>query len=170
MKRLASLAAAFLLAACAAVPPAAIPLDGIPAAFEMNGRLSVAQGGQGEILRVRWQHAPALGVWVLATPVGTEVARIERTARGLSVQRPGAQPVTAASFAELTENLLGAPLDERLLVAWLHGRPLAGPEGWDVTIDEARAIGETTLARRLTARREEATVKLVVDDYRVLAP
>jgi len=163
--RLASLAA-LLLAACAAVPPAPIALDGIPPAFEMKGRLSVAQAGRGEILRLRWSHGPSADEWVLATPVGTEVARIERVAAGLTVHRPGEAPLAAASFAELTENLLGAALDERLLVAWLHGRPLAGPEGWAVTIDESQRFGELEVARRLTARREETVVKLVVDDYR----
>lgn len=166
MNRLAWLVA-LLLAACATLPPAPIALDGLPPAFEMKGRLSVAHAGQGEILRLRWSHGPADDEWVLATPVGTEVARIERVAAGLKVLRPGEAPMAAASFSELTGNLLGAPLDERLLVAWLHGRPLAGPEGWAVTIDESQRIGEVPLARRLTATREGTVVKLVVDEYRV---
>lgn len=166
MRRFAPLAAALLVAACAAVPPAPIPLDGLPEAFAMGGRMSVAQGGQGEILRLRWTHAPAGDLWVLATPVGTEVARIERDAAGLTVHRPGQAPVTAASFAELSQNLLGAALDERLLVAWLHGRPLGGPEGWSVTIDGAQRLGSTEVARRITATRDDIVVKLVVDDYR----
>lgn len=165
MTRLASLAA-LLLAACAAVPPAPIPLDGLPRAFEMAGRLSVARAGQGEILRLRWRHAPASAAWVLATPVGTEVARIEREEAALTVHRPGAAPISASSFAELTENLLGAALDERLLIAWLHGRPLAGPGDWAVTIDESQRIGGQALARRITASQGDTVVKLVVDDYR----
>lgn len=165
MTRLALLAA-LLVAACASVPPAPIPLDGLPAAFEMGGRLSVAQSGHGEILRLRWSHAPGSDTWVLATPVGTEVVRIERGADGVVASRPGAPPMAAASFADLTENLLGAALDERLLVAWLHGRPLPGPGGWAVTIDESQRLGGQALARRVTATQGEVVVKLVVDDYR----
>lgn len=165
MTRLAPLAA-LLLAACAAVPTAPIPLDGLPSAFEMTGRLSVARGGQGEILRLRWRHAPTSAAWVLATPVGTEVARIEREGTALTVNRPGAAPISASSFAELTENLLGAALDERLLVAWLHGRPLPGPGDWAVTIDESQQIGGRALARRITAAQGDTVVKMVVDDYR----
>jgi outer membrane biogenesis lipoprotein LolB len=162
------LAAALLVAACATLPPEPVPLAGLPPAFEMGGRLSVAQGGRGEILKLRWRHAPEADGWVLASPVGTEVARIERTAAGITVLRPGEAPVSAASFAELTGSLLGAPLDERLLVAWLHARPLAGPEGWEVTIDESQAIGDTPLARRVTATRGGTVVKLVVDNYRAM--
>ncbi|HEX4944100.1 MAG TPA: outer membrane lipoprotein LolB [Usitatibacteraceae bacterium] len=168
MTRFATMAAAAFVAACATAPRVPIPLDGLPAAFEMGGRLSVAQSGQGEILRIRWSHALSDDTWVLATPVGTEVARIERdhAAEGLTVLRPGAEPMSAASFAELTQSLLGAALDERLLVAWLHGRPLAGPEGWAVTIDESQRIGEADVARRITATRGDTVVKLVVDQYR----
>jgi len=93
----------------------------------MGGRLSVAQSGQGEILRIRWSHRPSEAPGCSPPPVGTEVARIERADGGLTVLRPGAVPVSASSFAELTEYLLGAPLDERLLIAWLHGRPSRGP-------------------------------------------
>ncbi len=160
-----SLLAALLVAACAAVPPA-IPLEGLPAAFEMRGRLSVAQAGHGEILRIRWSRGPWADTWVLASPIGTEVARIERRPDGLVVLRPDAPPMAAASFAELTENLLGAALDDRLLVAWLHARPAPGPEGWAVSIDEGQRIGDRDLARRVTASRGEVVLKLVVDEYR----
>lgn len=160
------MAATLLVAACASVPPAPVPLDGLPDAFEMAGRLSVSQSGRGEILRLRWTHAAHADAWVLATPFGTEVARIERASVGLTVHRPGQAPIAATSFAEFTDNLLGAPLDERLLVAWLHGRPLAGPEGWAVSIDESQRVGAHDVARRITASRGDTIVKLVVDDYR----
>jgi outer membrane biogenesis lipoprotein LolB len=163
------MAATLLVAACASVPPAPVPLDGLPEAFEMAGRLFVSQSGQGEILRLRWSHGPQADSWVLAAPFGPEVARIERGAGGLTVHRPGAAPMAATSFADLTDNLLGAALDERLLVAWLHGRPFAGPEGWSVTIDESQRIGEKDVARRITATRGDTVLKLVVDDYRTRA-
>ncbi len=167
MNRFASLAAVLLVAACASVPAPPIPLEGLPAAFEMGGRLSVAQSGQGEIMRIRWSHGPGRDSWVIATPVGTEVARIERAASGgVVVHRPGEVTMEAASFSDLAENMLGAPLDERLLVAWLHGRPVSGPEGWTVTVDGVQRLGDMEVARRVTASRGGTVVKLVVDDYR----
>ena len=104
---------------------------------------------------------------MLATPVGTELARIERGSEGLVVHRPGVAPLAAASFSELTEHLLGTALDERLLVAWLHRRPVSGPEGWNVSIDESQLLGGHEIARRVTASRGDTVVKLVVDDYQV---
>lgn len=160
------MAALLLAAACATVPPEPIQLDGLPLAFDMGGRLSVARDGRGEILRIRWNRSRAEEAWVLATPMGTEVARIERSGAALTIYRPGEAPVEAESFGRLTASLLGAALDERLLVAWLHGRPLAGPEGWAVSIDESQRFGSTDVARRITASRGDTVVKLVVDDYR----
>jgi outer membrane biogenesis lipoprotein LolB len=165
--RLASLAAVLLVAACAGAPPAPIALDGLPESFEMAGRLSVAKEGQGDIFRLRWRHGPQSDAWVLATPLGTDVARIERAAGGLVLHRPGVTPMEASSLAELTQHVLGAALDERLLVAWLHGRPVAGPAGWAVTIDESQRFGASEVARRVTAAQGEVIVKLVVDSYRV---
>lgn len=166
MNRLCSLAAALAVAACASVPAPPIPLDGLPAAFEMSGRISVRRGSEGEIARLRWARSPRAEVWVLASPVGTELARVERGAQGLVVTRPGEAPLEAASFSELTEGLLGAALDERLLVAWLHRRPAAGPEGWEVSVDETQVLDGQAVARRITATRGDTQVRLVVDGYR----
>jgi outer membrane biogenesis lipoprotein LolB len=166
-----SLAAALLVAGCAAMPPPApIPLEGLPGTFSVSGRVSVTQPGHGEIVRLHWSHATATDVWTVATPMGVEVARIERDGEGLVVHRPGASPMAAASFSDLTEKLLGAALDERLLVAWVHARPLAGPAGWQVSVDETQSSGSREVARRITAVRGEVTVKLVVDQYREGAP
>ncbi len=167
MKRIFSLGAALLATACATLPAPVIPLDGLPEAFTMSGRIAVRHGAQGEMARLRWERGSRSDVWVLATPVGTELARIERSPEGLVVHRPGAAPLAAASFSELTENLLGAALDERLLVAWLHRRPATGPEGWEVAIDESQRLGGHEVARRITASRGDTVVKLVVDAYEV---
>jgi outer membrane biogenesis lipoprotein LolB len=165
VKVLAATAVALLAAACATVPPPVVPLDGLPPSFEMAGRMSVTQEGRGDIFRVRWARSPSSDTWTVSSPVGAEVARIERGPEGITVHRQGEVPVTAASFADLTGNLLGAAIDERLLVAWLHARPAGGPQGWAVTIDESRRIDGEEVARRITAVREGVTVKLVVDEY-----
>lgn len=175
MTRAAALALAGLVAACALAPePKPLPaLAGVPEAFEMSGRLSLRQGDRSEIARLRWTHRAASDVWVFASPLGNEVARIESDENGARLEQGGAAPVErAASFSELAERAIGVALDPSTLVAWLHGSGPARGEGWDVTIDEANpaAAGAVAVARRLTARRGDVTVRLVVDEYRVLDP
>jgi outer membrane biogenesis lipoprotein LolB len=158
---------ALVLGACTAMAPPAVPLDGVPAAFRMAGRLSIAQDGQGEIFRLRWERSLAGDTWTVLSPVGTEVARIERLPDGVQVFRPGAAPLAAASLADVTQALFGADLDERLLAAWLHGRAHGGASGWRVQIEPDAVVGP---ARRVVAVHGQTTVRLVVDDYEVLVP
>ena len=171
MTRAATLAFAALLAACAVAPQVREPLpelQGVPSAFEMSGRLALRQGDRSEIARLRWTHRPPSDVWVFASPLGNEVARIESGPAGVRLDRGGGQVEEASSFAELSERMLGVALDPNLLVGWLHG---AGPREsgeWRVVVEESQRAGSVDIARRLSATRGEVTVRLVVDEYRAL--
>lgn len=168
MTRAAALALAALAAACAVAPVSERPLprlSAVPPAFEMAGRLALRQGERSDIARLRWTHAPGSDRWVIASPLGNEVARIESGPRGATLERAGAAPEVAASFAELTERLLGVALDPAALVNWLHGAPPASGGEWEVSIEESSRAGSVDIARRLNARRGDVTVRLVVDEY-----
>jgi outer membrane biogenesis lipoprotein LolB len=171
LKRAAALALAALATACAVAPVAESPLpqlSTVPPAFEMSGRLAVRQGERSEIARLRWTHRPSSDLWVIASPLGNEVARIESGPQGATLERAGAPTEEAASFTDLTERLLGVALDPAALVGWLHGSAPVQGGGWDVSVEESRPAGSIAIARRLSARREETTVRLVVDEYRAL--
>jgi outer membrane biogenesis lipoprotein LolB len=169
-KRVAALLALFL-AACATVPPPApLPsLASVPAAFEMSGRLAVRQGDRSEIAKLRWTHRPGSDRWAFASPLGNEVARIESSPAGATLTQAGGQEESAASFAELTQRIIGIPLDPTTLAAWLHGgTPPSMPGDWSVTIEQTERAGEVDLARRINATRGDIVVRLVVDEYRAL--
>jgi outer membrane lipoprotein LolB len=175
LTRAAVVALVGLLAGCAMAPaPQREPLPalaGVPEAFEMSGRLALRQGDRSEIARLRWTHRGSSDLWVFASPLGNEVARIESDAAGAKLEQGGAAPPEhAASFAELAERAIGVPLDPSTLVAWLHASgPLQGGD-WNVAVEESTPAGSVTVARRITARRGEVTVRIVVDEYRVLEP
>ena len=168
--RLAAGLLVFLLVACASPPMRPLPqLAAVPAGFEMSGRLAVRQGDRSEIARLRWTHRGATDVWVIASPLGNEVARIESGGNGATLAQAGGEPVAAPSFAALTERLLGVGLEPESLAAWLHGETGgAAPAGWTVTLDEMQPSGAVRLARRISASRGDVVVRLVVDDYRPL--
>jgi outer membrane lipoprotein LolB len=171
IRRVAAAAAAMLLAACAATPPHPLPsLAGVPQAFEMSGRLALREGNRSDIARLRWTHSPAADLWVIASPLGNEVARIESGPRGATLTQAGGNPEEAASFAELTQRVLGIALDPALLARWLHGAPPDAQSDWTVAIEETQRAGAVDLARRMSAKRGEVTVRLVVDEYRALGP
>jgi outer membrane biogenesis lipoprotein LolB len=169
--RLAGCALALLLAACVVLPSTQpLPqLAAIPRAFELSGRIAVRQGERSEIARLRWTHRADRDLWVVASPLGNEVARIESDAGGARLSQANGESRSAASFSALTEALLGVPLDPGLLAAWLHGGGTAGaPSDWSVVIDEKQPAGAIEIARRMSATRGDVAVRLVVDEYRAL--
>ena len=168
--RIAALLLASALAACATLAEAPLPrLESVPAAFEMTGRLAVRDGERSEIARLRWTRTRGGDVWVISSPLGNEVARIESGADGATLVQAGAEAQHAASFPALTEELFGVALDPDWLAAGLHGQvPAGAPSGWKLTVDETQPAGAVRLARRLTASRGDVVVRLVVDGYRAL--
>jgi outer membrane biogenesis lipoprotein LolB len=169
--RLAAGLIALLLASCAITPAASVlpALDRVPRAFEMSGRLAVRQGDRSEIARLRWTHEANRDLWVFASPLGNEVARIESSAEGALLSQASGERQVAPTFSVLTERMLGVALDPGLLAGWLHGAAVGQvPGGWNVTLDEKQAAGSVELARRLSAIRGDVVVRLVVDDYRVV--
>ena len=144
-------------------------LTSVPAAFEASGRLAVRQGQRSDIAKLRWTRHRSSDLWVISSPLGNEVARVESGAGGATLTRAGAASESAESFQTLTEKLLGVPLDPDAIAGWLHGSaPAAAPGDWQVTIDESRRAGRVDLAKRITAIRGDVVVKLVVDEYRTL--
>ena len=157
------------LAGCALEPQrTTLPeLAKVPASFEMSGRISIRQADRSDIAKLRWSRRSGEDTWVIASPLGNEIARIESTPAGAILA--GSNADSAPSFEALTERVLGVALEPDQLAAWLHGQvPGNIPGGWKVVVDETQAAGAVTLARRLTATRGETVVRLVVDDYRVL--
>lgn len=173
-RSIARLAAGLLalgVAACASLAPPPVSLEGLPSSFEMAGRLSVAQGGAGEIVRIRWAHRGEGDEIALSTPVGGDLALIEGGASGYRLNRPGHSPIEYGTFSDLTSHLLSASIDRAMLIAWLHGRVPSGraAQGWEVEVPEMQESSGVRVARRVVATREDTVVKLVVDRYRTPA-
>jgi outer membrane biogenesis lipoprotein LolB len=165
-------AAALVVASCAITPgPTKLPeLETVPASFEMSGRLAVRQGDRSDIAKLRWTHEGARDTWIISSPLGNEVARIESAERGATLQRAGSAPESAPDFRSLTEQLLGVAIEPRQLAHWLHS-PVGGLStgGWTVQVQETQRAGAVDIARLVLATRGETSVRLVVDEYRALA-
>lgn len=120
MRRLSALGLALLLAACAATaPPAAAPPDG----FSLEGRVAVRYGEDSVSGRITWRHAREGDDIALASPLGNQVARIERDAAGVRLTDARQQTYSAVDAETLTEQQLGWRLPLANLADWARARP-----------------------------------------------
>lgn len=151
------------LCGCATVGP---PADRPPVdftSFDMMARLSVRQGDRLDIAKLRWTHSARADLWVISSPFGSELARIESNGGAVVLTRAGEAPTRAPSFAVLAKSMLGVAIDPEDVARWLHGATAPEASGWQVDIEERASDGTV---RRLTAIHADTVVKLVVDSYR----
>ena len=193
---LAVLCGAALLAGCRTAPPVALPGPGADAPwaqqrsvlegldrYELDGRVAVAANDQGFSASMRYAQQPKRSDLALDGPLGIGGLRIglEGVALKISTSR-GDQLDGVAARAEL-ERRLGFALPLAELRWWLLGIPAPGEvqleqdagsgeirgfsqNGWRVSINtRAPGLG-FALPQRLTAEREGARLKLLVERWR----
>lgn len=184
-----ALVAALFLAACASVPPARPPAsellaDVVPeAAFRAEGRMSARRGNDGVAVHFDWRHAPDRDEFDVSTPLGQVVARMERDAAGVRVERPGEPAVGYPSWRALTEAVLGVAIPVEGLVSWVQGAAattaaadverdaegrasLLREQGWEIVYSYAGAAARRP--SRLVMRypgSEAIEVRIVVDRW-----
>ena len=166
-----------LLAACATVPPPpAAELTG--AGWRFSGRIGIQTETQSLSGNLRWQHRADADSLFLSTPLGQGVARIERSAAGVTLELPDQPPRRAPDAETLTRDALGYALPVAGLVWWMQARPDPGrpftaerddngrlarleQDGW--TIDYRQYVQDRP--RRLTLIREDIEIRLVADEW-----
>jgi len=179
-----------LLGACATVPPPVASWPERRAAlqdigrFGLAGRVAVAAGSQGFSAGLRWTQRGELATVELSAPLGIGAARVEqspsllrlRTSRGVEVEGEEARELLRHDFGfdppleSLRYWLLGvgdpaSPAAETLDDAQRLAHLEQG--GWSLDYGDYRRAGSQWLPRRLTLRRGEVRVRLLVRDWRL---
>ena len=110
------------LSGCAFLQPAA-PLRAPDAGFALEGRISVVYGSQNLSGKIGWSHAPVADEINLASPLGTQVARLQRDAGGVTLTDSERNIHRAADAETLTLQRLGWRLPLAGLTDWVRARP-----------------------------------------------
>ena len=191
-----ALAALGLLAGCRSVPPRTVVGPGADAPwpeqraalekldrYGLNGRVAVAANGQGFSASLRYQQLPRGSNLALDGPLGIGGLRIVLEGDDVEIATSRGEKLDGdAARAEL-ERKLGFVLPLAELRWWLLGIPAPGEasvnqdggsgeirdftqDGWHVSINtRADSLG-FSLPQRLTAEREGARLKLLVEQWR----
>ena len=142
LARLVALVAVALLGGCVAAPTL-LPTPVSGQGFALEGRISVNYGTQNVSGRLQWTHELARDEIALASPLGTQVARLVRDATGVTLTDSEQATHRAADAETLTQQRLGWRLPLDGLADWVRGRASPGTPG---TLSDSRLDSHGRLA------------------------
>lgn len=181
---------------CASIPPAIAPstpevhqqhlatLAGINQ-FSLNGRIGVQTDSKGFSGSAKWQHTPRQDSISLFSPLGSQVAAIERNSENVSLVTNDNKRYEAVDTETLTEQNLGWRLPMNGLSDWVLGRPGKEPveavqwddagrlvklsqDGWDIEYGQYTPVNDYQLPTRITLRNaSRLTLKLIVQQWQL---
>lgn len=93
--------------------------------FSLEAKLAVQYAGKGYTARMTWAHQAQTDVMQIFSPLGQQVALIERFADGVQLTDQQGKRHQASDIGQLTEQLLGWRLPLSGLSAWVLGLPHA---------------------------------------------
>lgn len=94
--------------------------------FSLEAKLAVQYAGKGYTARMEWQHHDQTDTMRIFSPLGQQVALIQRTAQSVMLTDQAGKQHTASDVASLTERLLGWRLPLAGLSQWVLGIPHTG--------------------------------------------
>lgn len=185
-----------ILAACSSLPtqvptttPASLSLHQQHLAslsriqrFELKGRLGVQADGKGYSASILWQHDAEQDDIRIYSPLGGQLARIQKTANGIRLEDAQGQVSVGKDAESLTQALLGWRLPLTGLADWALSRPansamasLTWDEAghtlslneadWDIAYQHYQASPEAFLPHKLTLINTRVQLKLIVEKW-----
>lgn len=178
-----------LLAGCASVPaPVAAPpvKQALVPSFQLHGRISVRHENQAFSGNLEWRHTPADDSFLLLSPLGQGVARINRDAQGVRLQTSDGKILQAADAESLTQRALGFSLPLSGLAHWVQAQAQSADaqrrygndgnteklseQGWQIEYFNYRPVDGGVLPAKIYMEGAGISLRLVVDSWQAPAP
>lgn len=180
IKSCAALAAAAVLAGCAALEPAPPPAP----AFDLIGRVAVNYDGRAFSSGVRWQHTAERDELWLLTPAGQALAHMVGDAGGATFTGSDRSEYRAGDIGSLIRRALGWEMPVTRLAWWVQGELAPGAvvqaverdqygrlavlaqEGWRIAYAYDPPEERGSPLRRLVLADGSSEIRLVIDGWR----
>ena len=150
--------------------------------FELKGRIGVQADGKGYSASLIWQHNADQDDIRIYSPLGGQLARIQKTADGIRLEDAQGQVSVGKDAESLTQTLLGWRLPLSGLADWALGRPansamasLTWDEAghtlslneadWAIAYQEYQANPTAFLPHKLSLKNERVQLKLIVEKW-----
>jgi outer membrane lipoprotein LolB len=150
--------------------------------FTLKGRIGVQTEGKGFSGSLTWLHDSANDNIALYSPLGGQVASIEKTADKVTLEDAKGNSISALDAETLTQNTLGWQLPLSGLVDWSLGRPTSSSiqnstwdeqghlstlkqDGWDIEYQNYSEQNKHFLPSKIFLRSEKVNLKLIVENW-----
>ncbi|MBL8258518.1 MAG: outer membrane lipoprotein LolB [Candidatus Competibacteraceae bacterium] len=150
--------------------------------WQAAGRIGVVNGQDGWHANFQWAQREQDYRIDLIGPLGQGRVLIEGDDRQVSIQTQDGQSQTASDPDSLLEQAIGVRLPVEGLRYWIRGVPEPGPvaasqtdrngrllrleqQGWIIEYPDYAPASPTLLPARIVARRQDLSVKLVIDRW-----
>lgn len=155
-------------------------------AFSLEAKLAVQYAGKGYTARMEWQHQAQEDTMRIFSPLGQQVALIQRTPQSVTLTDQSGKRHEAADVASLTERLLGWRLPLAGLSQWILGVPhQASPfqanylesgfpasltqDQWQIYYDDYQQValngGPEQLPFTTRLQQQDVRIKLVIQHW-----
>lgn len=158
-------------------------------AFEVEAKLAVQYAGKGYTARMQWQHSATQDTLDIFSPLGQQVAHIERDHQQVRLTDQRGTLHQAQDIAALTEQLLGWRLPLSGLSQWILGIPAPNSpyqaqylasgeplqlqqEGWRIDYGQYQSgalptNAPQTLPNYLYLQQQDIRLKLVILQWQI---
>lgn len=150
--------------------------------FTLKGRIGLQSAGKGFSGQIQWQHQADHDLLTLYSPLGSQVAIIEKTPQQVTMTDAKGNKISADDLETLTQKTLGWSIPLEGLMDWSLGRPSAATiqsntwdehgflrtltqENWDIDYQSYVETQDYDLPNRLTLRRENVYLKLIIENW-----
>lgn len=149
--------------------------------FTLKGRIGVQTQVKGFSGRLDWQHQMSYDYIALYSPLGSQVASIQKTPEKVTLEDGSGKQVSAVDAESLTEKTMGWKLPLTGLVDWSLGRPTSSPvlastwdeqgrlttlkqDGWDIEYSDYIDFAGKQLPNKINMRSPKVNIKLLVEN------
>ncbi|MGB4810947.1 MAG: lipoprotein insertase outer membrane protein LolB [Methylophilaceae bacterium] len=153
--------------------------------FKLTGRIGVQADGKGFSGGLAWQHQPSNDDISLTSPLGGQVAMIEKTADKVTLTDSTGKSVSAIDAESLTQQMLGWKLPLTGLTNWALGRPSKNAidtialyengqiqslsqDGWRIEYSNYKLQDGYEVPTKISIRSEKILVKLLIQQWRII--
>lgn len=156
-------------------------------AFSLKGRLGVVTQKKGFSGSIDWQHLPSADDIKVYSPLGGQVAHIEKNSSTVKLTSSDGKILSAPDAETLTETALGFRLPLTGLSDWALGRPSNSKidaitwdeqgristlkqDGWDINYENYAEIGggannNVFVPNKIVLKSEKVNLKLLVENW-----